>query len=425
MQVTIVGIGSRGDVQPYLALGVGLARRGHRVTLATHEVFRSSVQASGISFAAVAGDPVAIVAAADRWLSTGRARDLLPGARYFMHAQGPLFDAMLTDYWRIAQGSDLLIYSTVAFPVWSVAERLGIPGIAACLQPLHRTREFPIIALSGVPRLGAHFNESSYAVAGQIAWQSQRRRVNAWRRDTLGLPAVPWRGPFARGGLHRLPGPTLYGYSPLVVARPSDWGPDVHVTGYWVLSPGADWRPPPALERFLGAGPPPVYIGFGSMTPQHADRLTTIAVDALSRTGQRGVLLSGWGQLGSGPLPATVIVVRDIPHEWLFPRMRAIVHHGGAGTTGAALRSGVPAVVVPLGFDQPFWGRRVAALGVGGDSISRHKLSAGRLAYAIDRAIRDDAMRARAAQLGAALRAEEGVEAAVGLVEHYGMTRQG
>jgi len=419
MRVTIITVGSRGDAQPYVALGVGLARRGHAVTVATHEIFRPLVRDSGLAFAPIAGDPAAVVAAADHWLVTGRVRDGLAGARAFLRTQGPLFDAMQADYWRVAQGSEVLIYSGVAYPVWCVAERLGIPGIAACLQPLHRTREFPMIGLVGAPRLGAWFNESTYTLAGQIAWQSQRRRINRWRRDALDLPPVSWRGPFGSGGAGLAPVPTLYGYSPLVVRRPADWGPQVHVTGYWVLSPHADWRPSAALERFLDAGPPPVYMGFGSMTPQRAERLTALAVDALARAGQRGILLSGWGQLGSGPVPDTIFAARDIPHEWLFPRMRAIVHHGGSGTTGAALRSGVPQVVVPLSFDQPFWGRRVATLGVGPNPISRRTLTAERLAQALDRAVHDEAMRVEAARLGAVLGTERGVEAAAALVEAY------
>jgi UDP:flavonoid glycosyltransferase YjiC (YdhE family) len=422
MRVTIITVGSRGDAQPYVALGTGLARRGHIVTVATHEIFRPLVEGTGLAFAPIAGDPAAVVAAADHWLVTGRLRDGLAGFRAFWRTQGPLLDALQADYWRVAPGSEVLIYSGVAYPVWSVAERLGIPGIAACLQPLHRTREFPMIGFAGVPQLGARFNEATYTLAGQLAWQSQRRRLNAWRQHTLGLPPIGWRGPFAAGGTGLASAPTLYGYSPLAVRRPADWGPQIHVTGYWTLPTPRDWRPPPGLERFLDAGPPPVYMGFGSMTPRRADRLTALAVDALARTGQRGVLLSGWGELGSGRVPDTVFTARDIPHEWLFPRMQTIVHHGGSGTTGAALRSGVPQVVVPLSFDQPFWGRRVATLGVGPPPIPRHALTVERLAEALDRARRDETMRARAARLGVVLRTERGVETATALVEAYGVS---
>ncbi len=417
MRITIITVGSRGDAQPYVALAAGLARRGHAVTVATHEIFRPLVEGAGVAFAPIAGDPAAVVAAADRWLASGRARDALPGIRYFIRAHGPLLNAMLADYWRVAQGSDALIYSHVAFPAWSVAERLQIPGIAAGLQPLHRTRAFPFIGFPGRLALGPAFNAATYTLAGRLAWESERRGVSAWRTQVLGLPPTSWRGPFAKQDADDSGSTTIYGYSPLVVGRPTDWPSSVHVTGYWTLPLERDWRPPPALERFLDAGPPPVYIGYGSMTPRKAERLTAIAVGALALSAQRGILLSGWGELGSGTLPSGVFAVRDIPHEWLLPRMRAIVHHGGAGTTGAALRAGVPSVVAPLGFDQPYWGRRVAALGVGPQPIPRRRLTATRLAHAIDRAVHDDEMRAAAAVLGERLRAERGVDDAVQIVE--------
>ncbi|MFI5249285.1 MAG: glycosyltransferase [Gemmatimonadales bacterium] len=412
MRVTIIGAGSRGDVQPYVALGRGLRAAGHEVTLATHETFREFVTGHGLAFAPVAGDPRAMVAAADRWIASGRNRHVLPVARDLLRRVRPLLTAWLSDFWRVAQGSDVLVFSPVATPAWSVAERLGIPGVAAYLQPLHRTRHFAAVGVPSSVSLGSGFNVATHILTQQLMWLPVRRQINAWRRDTLGLPAIRGGGPLSH--TRRVPlFPTMYAFSSLVVPKPPDWDPAIRLTGYWVLPPDSSWRPPRELEAFLAAGPPPVYIGFGSMTPASAGRLTAIAVEALATSGQRGVLLGGWGAFGEGALPSSVIAVRDVPHEWLLPRMRAVVHHGGAGTTGAALRAGVPSIVVPLGFDQPFWGRRVHALGVGPRPISRRRLSASGLADAIRTATGDSAMRARAASLGAELRAERGVERAI------------
>jgi sterol 3beta-glucosyltransferase len=353
-----------------------------------------------------------MVAAADRWIASGRNRHVLPVVRELLHRVRPLLAAWLSDFWRVAQGSDLLVFSPVATPAWSVAERLGIPGVAAYLQPLHRTREFAAVGVPISANLGSGFNLATHTLTQQFMWLPVRRQINAWRRDTLGLPAIRDGGPLSPA--RRVPlFPTMYAFSPLVVPKPSDWDPAIRLTGYWVLPPDPAWRPPRELEAFLAAGPPPVYIGFGSMTPASAGHLTAIALDALAASGQRGVLLGGWGTFGEGALPSSVLAVRDVPHEWLLPRMRATVHHGGAGTTGAALRAGVPSIVVPLGFDQPFWGRRVYALGAGPRPISRRRLSASWLADAIRTAVSDSAMRARAASLGAALRAERGVENAI------------
>ncbi|MCP4593378.1 MAG: glycosyltransferase family 1 protein, partial [bacterium] len=153
--------------------------------------------------------------------------------------------------------------------------------------------------------------------------------------------------------------------------KPSDWGEQAHVTGYWFLDHVSDWQPPADLVRFLESGPPPVYVGFGSMMSRRAEQTTRITLDALKQSGQRGLIATGWGALSQSDLPDEVFLIESVPHDWLFPRTAAVVHHGGAGTTGAGLRAGVPGIVVPFGGDQPFWARRVEALGVGPAPIPR------------------------------------------------------
>ena len=167
----------------------------------------------------------------------------------------------------------------------------------------------------------------------------------------LGLTAAPFFGPFdsvLRGQ------PILYGYSPAVIPPPADWGADIHVTGYWFLDPAEDWTPAAALVDFLAAGPPPVYVGFGSMSSRKP-RNRQPDPGRAGRTGQRGIIHAGWGGL-QRRLPDSVLMVDGDPFSWLFPRVAAVVHHGGAGTTSAGLRAGVPSVVVPFFGDQPYWG---------------------------------------------------------------------
>ena len=350
MRVTIIGVGSRGDVQPYVALGRGLRAAGHDVTVATHETFREFVTGHGLAFAPVTGDPRGMVAAADRWIASGRYRHVLPVARDLFRRAGPLLTAWLSDFSRVAQGSDILVFSPVATPAWSVAERLGIPGVAAYLQPLHATRHFAAVGVPSSVNLGGGFNAATHILTQQLMWLPVRRQINAWRRDTLGLPAIRRGGPLSGRRCEPL-FPTMYAFSPLVVPKPTDWDPAISLTGYWVLPPDSTWHPPRELEAFLAAGPPPVYIGFGSMTPASAERLTAMAVASLASSGQRGVLLGGWGAFGEGVLPSSVMAVRDVPHEWLFPRDAGLdrASRRGEGTTGAALRAGVPSIVVPLG----------------------------------------------------------------------------
>jgi UDP:flavonoid glycosyltransferase YjiC (YdhE family) len=230
------------------------------------------------------------------------------------------------------------------------------------------------------------------------------------------LPSLSFLGP---AGAYLFPPLCLDGYSRLIVPKPWDWGARHYLTGYWFLDGAADWRPPQGVLDFLADEPPPVCVGFGSMHNRDAAEISHLVIRALELAGQRGVLLTGWGGLASVPNSDQVLVAEGIPHDWLFPRMAAVVHHGGAGTTAAALRAGVPAVVVPFMSDQPFWARRVFALGAGPQPIPRGQLTAARLARAIRRAVQDTGIRHRAAVLGQRLRAEDGVGRAADLFDHH------
>jgi sterol 3beta-glucosyltransferase len=239
--------------------------------------------------------------------------------------------------------------------------------------------------------------------------------TNRFRTRILGLP--PQRR-FANMLVRAdgLPVPILYPYSPALLPVPGDFPPHVHVTGAWFLDRPATWRPDPALEQFLDAGPP-VYVGFGSMSGKQASGRAQIVLDALAETGQRGLLARGWGGLEVTGLPNNVQLIEAAPHDWLFPRMAAVVHHGGAGTTAAGLRAGKPTVICPFLGDQPFWGTLVHARGVGPHPIPQRQLTASRLAAAISMAVHNPEMRQRAAGLGARMQAEDGVANAVGIVE--------
>jgi sterol 3beta-glucosyltransferase len=257
-------------------------------------------------------------------------------------------------------------------------------------------------------------NYMSAHLSNQLFFRLLLPTINACRRDALALPPLPWK---LYATLDIVAEPILYGYSRHVVPIPPDWGAWLHVTGYWFEGTDPTYQPPAELATFLAAGSPPVYVGFGSMTDQEGEAVTRIVIDALKQAGQRGILLGGWANLGAGDLPPSILRIADAPHDWLFPRMAAVVHHGGAGTTAAGLASGVPSIVVPFFADQPFWGRRVAALGAGPAPIPRKQLTAERLAAAIRQAVGDAEMQRRAANLGALIRSEDGVTAAVSVVE--------
>ena len=211
----------------------------------------------------------------------------------------------------------------------------------------------------------------------------------------------------------------LGAYSPGIIPPPGDWPDSLHITGYLFLEGQDAWQPSPELQAFLGAGDPPLYIGFGSMAGRDPEKLANIVYEALALSGQRGLLLTGWGGLQPESVPDNVFVLDSAPHAWLFPRMSAVVHHGGAGTTAEGLRAGVPTVIVPFAFDQPFWGARVRASGLGPDPIPLKKLTAKRLARAIQVAVSDPSIRQRARSCGEAIRSEYGIGNAVSVGRRY------
>jgi UDP:flavonoid glycosyltransferase YjiC (YdhE family) len=304
-----------------------------------------------------------------------------------------------------------------SFAATTLGEVLKIPVIPAYLQHVHPTGHYPFALMRPRDWWTGWFNRFTHSIAAQVFWFFTRPFVNRWRTRELGLDPYPLTSPFL--DLLRQRPCCLYGFSHHVVPKPPEWGANVYLTGYWFLDAPQTWRPPDDLLDFLAAGPPPVYVGFGSMADREPAVLADIALDALRRADRRGVLLTGWGGLSSRDLPDTVFKLDHAPHDWLFPRMAAVVHHGGCGTTAAGLRAGVPTVVVPFFADQPFWGWRVARLGVGPAPIPRAELSAERLAAAIARATGEPGLRARAAALGERIRAEDGVACAAAAIERH------
>lgn len=411
MRVAVLAIGSRGDVQPYVALGLGLRAAGHDVRLATHEGFRGLVEGSGLAFAPIGGDPQALVAseAGVAWLESGRnpvafVRRLAPFAREVgLRVAGDVLAA--------AGDADAIVGSALALAGYHVAEARGVPFLGAFLQPLSPTAAFPTV-LAPAGDLGPVGNRLSARLVATAIELPFRGLVNGWRRDALGLP--PLRGVDFTARVARERVPTLYGFSPLVVPRPADWPPQLHVCGWWSLPAPQGWAPDGRLAAFLDAGPPPVFVGFGSMRPRDPARAAQVVVEALRRARLRGVIAAGWAELSArGALGDDVLVVGEVPHDRLFPRCAAVVHHGGAGTTGTALRAGVPSFAVPFFADQFFWGARAARLGVGPSPLPARGLEPARLSAAIRTAATNARMRGRARAVGGALAREDGVAAAV------------
>jgi sterol 3beta-glucosyltransferase len=412
MRIAIFGLGSRGDVQPYAALGKGLQAAGHTVRLVTNENYKEIATANGLEFRPVSGNVQDIVESPEM-------RSLLEKGNFLaINAYTSKLTQRVAIDWAkeglaACQGMDLLVSGVGGQNVArALSEKLQIPLLQAYVFPFTPTNAFPAVLFpESISKLGGAVNRLSHHLMQQIMWQGFRKADRLAREQVFDLPAAPFFGSDNLPQFQQYP--TLYGFSPSVIPKPADWH-NTEVTGYWFLDASADWVPPADLIAFLQAGLPPVYIG--SMGSRKPEETADLVLQAIARTGQRAILLSGWGGLSKANLPETVFMVESVPHSWLFSQVAAVVHHGGAGTTAAGLRAGVPSIVIPFFGDQPFWGQRVAKLGVGPEPIPRKQLTVERLTQAIRTAVTDRAMIRRAADLGAKIRSEDGVANAVAII---------
>jgi UDP:flavonoid glycosyltransferase YjiC (YdhE family) len=419
MRIVMIAPGSRGDVEPYLALGKGLQKAGHVVRLVTHQNFETLVTSQALDF----------------WPIEGNVQDIAQSKEMSGLLEKGNFLAILSQMAKEAErgavqlaqgglaachGMDLILAGIGGlFTGLALAEKFNLPFLQAYYIPFIPTSDYPSFILPRLPAwFGGSLNRLSYHVARQMMWQPFRTADKLARQKVIGLPAAPFGGPYNVSRMQHYP--ILYGFSPSVIPPPSDRKSDIHVTGYWFPEPAEDWAPPRDLLDFLQAGSPPVYIGFGSMSNRNPEATAELVLQALARTQQRAIILSGWGGLRKTDLPDSVLMIDSAPFAWLFPRVAAVVHHGGAGTTAFGLRAGVPSIVIPFFGDQPFWGRRVAELGVGPQPIPRKKLTVDRLSQAIQEALTDQAMRLRAVDLGKKIMAEDGVGNAVAVIQHLG-----
>lgn len=388
--------------------------------VATHADFKDVVRSHGLTFESLelGGQLLQATDTGDRMLHAGS--NPFAFMSEFTRLRRPLLHDLLRNCWRACRGADVILSTSSEFLLAeSIAEREHLPVVWASVIPFAPSRFQASCLFPQWPRWfpgSSVYNLMTHAATGGGMWLLLRTALNRARRDVLGLPPLPIYGSIASFLAPRL---CLDGYSAHVAPPPPDWNAHHHVTGYWFLNSDSNWTPPPGLIDFLAAGPPPICVGFGSMHNRDATRVTEIVLRALERTGQRGILLTGWEGMVKVPKSDLLYSVAEAPHAWLYPQTAGVVHHGGAGATAAGLRAGVPSLIVPFMCDQPFWGRRVHALGVGPKPIPRRKLSVEKLAGGIGLMVSDEVIRRRATDLGARIRAEDGVVRAAELLERY------
>ena len=415
MRITVLAAGSRGDIQPYFALGVGLQSAGHRVRFAAFRNFASLVNAYDLDFAPVEADFQAIMGGQDGQGMVASGSNFFQLARGIGRTVGPILTQIGNDFWLACQDTEAIIsgLNGVPFFGYEFADKLRAPCINASVVPLSATRAFANLMWPLHWRLGGTYNLLTHRIVAFTGWQLFGKAINQWRQATLTLPPISRQSAYRR--ITQMP--MLFGLSPQVFPKPVDWPAYFHVSGYWFLPRPIDWRPSGDLARFLAAGEPPVCFSFGSMTDRHSADLTQIVIEAQRQLKRRCILVTAWGGLQAIEKSDQMFVIDHVPFDWLWPQCAVVVHHGGSGATSAGLRAGVPSLVVAFMADQPFWGRRVFELGCGPRPILRKQLTVDRLVAAVEQALTDQVMQQRAARIGQQIRSEDGIVRAVQLFE--------
>ena len=403
MNIVIMVIGSRGDIQPFLRIGKDLKEFGHRVRLATHPAFKEFVEKdSGLEFFSVGGDPAELMAFMVK--NPGMIPKMETLKKGEVGRRRAQMAEMFEGFWRACINAtdderdaanlrmmgekqpfvaDAIIANPPCFAHIHCAERLGIPLHCVFTFPYSATQSFPH-PLANIKKTNVdpgYANFMSYPLVEMMTWQGLGDLVNAFRVKTLGLEPVSTL--WAPGQMYRLKVPHTYLWSPGLVPKPEDWGSEIDIAGFVFLDLASSFDPPEELVEFLNAGDPPMYIGFGSIVVDDPDRFTEMIFEAVKQAGVRALVSKGWGGLGGDDTPDNIFMLENTPHDWLFPKVSAVVHHGGAGTTAIGLKCGKPTMIVPFFGDQQFWGSMIGNAGAGAMPVPYKSLTAEKLAEGI------------------------------------------
>lgn len=413
----LLTIGSRGDVQPYIALGKGLVKEGHRVTIITHREFGPWIESHGLEFREIAGNPAHLMSLMVQHgsMNVGLLREAST------HFRGWIKE-LLASSWKACQGLDILIESPSAMAGIHIAEALRIPYFRAFTMPWTRTRAYPHAFIVPDQKRGGNYNYLTHVLFENIFWRGISGQVNKWRVESLGV------GKTNLDLLQQNKVPFLYNISPAIFPPSVDFSEWVKVTGYWFLDERKVYEPPAPLVEFISRAKSRdkklVYIGFGSIVVSDPKEMTRAVVDAVVDAGVYCILNKGWSErLGGGAsdaskaveieLPDCVYNAGSVPHDWLFPQLDAAVHHGGSGTTGATLRAGLPTVIKPFFGDQFFYAGRVEDIGAG---VALRKLNSKSLSRALKEVTTNSRMINKARLVSEEIGREDGVQTAIGCI---------
>lgn len=415
MKITILTAGTRGDTQPFIALGLALEKRGHHITLVGMQNYADFVSAYGLKFHPIEGDVTQAMGSKEAQFAMQSDTPLK--ALLSFNKIKDLAGNMQGAYWQACQNAEAIIYHPGVGIGFFAGQKLGIPSVMASPFPMTPTKAYPSLVFYQMPRLGKWFNYKSHKIFERVLWMTSAALLKEFWLEEFGRLPNNFDSPYQYQVTKNYP--TVIGCSDHVFPSDATWPAYVKQTGYWFLNEETAWQPPADLAAFLADGPAPIYFGFGSMgDPTQAAYTTDVVLDALERSGQRAVLARGWGGIEMlNDLSSNIHVLESAPHSWLFPRMAAVVHHGGAGTTAAGLRAGVPSLIVPFGIDQFAWAQRVFELGIGVKPIPRKKLSAKKLTEGIQGLLTSE-IRLKAKAFGEKLQNENGADNAAEFIDN-------
>ena len=408
MKITMLCVGSTGDVRPYIILGRELKARGYDVAICAFSIFEEMALREGLRFKPLPGD-------AKRFMGSFMTGS--NGVMFLKQAKDALVELMnpmLTALENAVEDAEVIIGSYLGQVFQSLAEVKRVPYIQTQYFPMDENKLAPIASAPG-QRAGMAWNLATYRLGHLLVSILEKYYLDDWREKHGMSPRRLTTAPSYELNGHTVP--VLYAMSPLIMPRPANWGENIHMTGFWMGRLESSYEPEPELKAFLEAGDAPIYIGFGSMVSEEMGETLEAVLDAIRRSGVRAILSTGWGG-AQVPQRDDLYVAEYVPHDWLFQHVSAVVHHGGAGTTAAGILAEKPTLIIPFGGDQPFWGNRAYTLGIGPKPIPRDKLNADRLTRAFTDLTTTKKYRVAARELGLRLRMENGVQTAADLIEH-------
>lgn len=412
MKYTLITIGSEGDVRPYVLLAKELIRRGHQVKIAAFNSFEGLIRENNIDFYPLTGDAKNFI---------GKIMEPnVNGLTYLMHLRSALSSSiakLLEDMYLSCEDAQAIVGTFFGTTMYSIAEKKDIPCIQTHFFPIDYNSTMPISSAPIWP-LGPLWHKATYRIGHFLISIVEKIYLSSWRKSKNMRPHKisttldnSLKGEYI---------PTLYAISPSLISKPKEWGEHIHLTGFWVdkKSDAIKYTPEAELISFLDKHQKVIYIGFGSMVSGDMDKTLNIVLKAIEEAGVPAIISKGWG--GDSLNLQTkdkIYAIGHVPHAWLFDRVTAVVHHGGAGTTAAGLMAGKPTLIVPFGGDQFFWGDRIFKGGLGPKPIPRKKLTVKKLAKGLTKLVDSKDFEIKARELQKDLLKEDGIKSAVDIIE--------